>query len=343
MRKIFKVIFGLVILAVVVVGLYVSYVYLQYNRLPDSMQLTVDNNQTSQVQTNKTYKIMTYNIGYASYPADYTFFMDGGKEVRARSKKAVNLALSQDLALINEVNPDFINLQEVDLKGNRSLNIDEVKYFQDNLISYSNVFGQNYNSAYLFYPITKPIGKAKSGIMTFSKNKIDESKRYSLPIETNFNKFFDLDRAFTVDEYHLSNGKTLYIYNTHMSAFIKDQKIQKQQLTKLFDSMKEKVETGNYVVCGGDYNHALAGEAHPELTWMKEFPVSELDKRIRVEAPTNAPTVRSNGVPYSSSALTGTIDGFLVSNNIESIKTETIVNDFESSDHHPVVMSFKLK
>ena len=29
---------------------------------------------------------------------------------------------------------------------------------------------------------------------------------------------------------------------------------------------------GDYVICGADYNHALAGKAHPELTWMKEFP-----------------------------------------------------------------------
>ena len=343
MKKVIKGIFWLILLAIVVIGIYVAYVYLQYYRLSDNIQLTVDNNQHKKVETNTSYKIMTYNIGYGSYPADYSFFMDGGKEVRARSAEAVQLALSQDLALINHNNPDFINLQEVDVQGDRSKKVNEVAFFQKKLSSYSNIFGQNYDSAYLFYPITQPIGQAKSGIMSFSKFTINSSYRYTLPIETNFNKFFDLDRAFTVDEYVLANDKKLYIYNTHMSAFIKDQAIQKKQLTTLFSSMQKHISEGNYVVCGGDYNHVLIEKAHPELTWMREFPSKDLPKGLRIVAPTNAFSVRNNDKPYTDKSLVGTIDGFIVSNNVQTIDIKTIVNDFQSSDHQPVVMTFKLK
>ncbi len=103
------------------------------------------------------------------------------------------------------------------------------------------------------------------------------------------------------------------IFNTHLSAFIKDQKIQRQQLTTLFDAMKKYVDAGDYVICGADYNHVLAGKAHPELTWMKEFPTADLTKGMRVVAPTNAPTVRSLDVPYVKSNpknTFGIIDGF---------------------------------
>lgn len=54
--------------------------------------------------------------------------------------------------------------------------------------------------------MTKPIGKAKSGIMTYSKYEIESSTRYKLPIETNFNKFFDLDRAFAVSILPIKNS-----------------------------------------------------------------------------------------------------------------------------------------
>ena len=50
--------------------------------------------------------------------------------------------------------------------------------------------------------------------------------------------------------------------------------------------MKKYVSKGDYVICGADYNHALAGKAHPELTWMKEFPTENLTKGMRVVAPT---------------------------------------------------------
>lgn len=88
--------------------------------------------------------------------------------------------------------------QEVDQDGDRSQHVDEVAWLKKHLPAYNSLYGQNYDSSYLFYPFTDPIGQAKSGLVTLSKAEITSSKRYSLPIETNFNKFFDLDRAFTV-------------------------------------------------------------------------------------------------------------------------------------------------
>ena len=70
------------------------------------------------------------------------------------------------------------------------------RIFPINFKRFTSVLTQNYDSAYLFYPVTKPIGKAKSGIMTYSKYEIESSTRYKLPIETNFNKFFDIPNVF---------------------------------------------------------------------------------------------------------------------------------------------------
>ena len=35
------------------------------------------------------YRVASYNIGFGAYSNDYSFFMDGGKESRARSPEAV--------------------------------------------------------------------------------------------------------------------------------------------------------------------------------------------------------------------------------------------------------------
>lgn len=338
-----KIILSLLVLLILITGIYIAYVYLQYNRLPDKQTLPIKKAEHSkQISANQAYKIMTFNIGYGAYPADYTFFMDGGKEVRARSKADILANLTEDHRLLTSENPDFVNLQEVDYEGDRSFRVDQPDFFRTKNPEYNSSFANNYHSAYLFYPVTQPIGKAKSGLLTLSKGQMTQATRYSLPIETNFNKFFDLDRAFSVSEVTVNNGKKLFIYNVHFSAFIKDEVIQAAQLTKLFDNMKAHADAGDYVICGGDYNHVLSGEAHPELTWMKPFPTAKLSHKLRVVAPTNAPSVRSNGTAYGDHSTLGVIDGFLVSENIKSLNIKTIQNDFKSSDHNPVVMTFEL-
>lgn len=351
--KMKKIIFKIVkivglLLALLLVGAigYLIYVFGQYHRLPDQSHERIKNPQTQVVEQGKTYKMMTFNIGYGSYPPSFSFFMDGGPDVRAYSRAAVVNAIEEDIRLIKKENPDFGNIQEIDWQGDRSRKVNEPQMVRKALEDYTTVLTQNYDSAYLFYPVTKPIGKAKSGIMTYSKYKIEQAERYRLPIETNFNKFFDLDRAFNVNILPIKNSnKKFVIFNTHMSAFIKDQKIQKEQLQTLFDKMQEYVDAGDYVICGADYNHALAGKAHPELTWMKAFPTDHLTKGMRVVAPTNASTVRSLDVPYDQKNpknTFGIIDGFLVSDNIKALKVQTVDNQFKSSDHQPVTIDFQL-
>jgi endonuclease/exonuclease/phosphatase family metal-dependent hydrolase len=145
----------------------------------------------------------------------------------------------------------------------------------------------------------------------------------------------------------MDNGKDFVLYNVHLSAYTKDQSVQKAQLDKLFKSMQKEVDAGNYVICGGDYNHDLVGRAHNELTWMKTFPTEDLTRGMRVVAPnpdSNAPSVRSNGVTLEDpKEITGWIDGFLVSANISDISVTTVDNGFKSSDHQPVVMEFQFK
>jgi len=340
------IILTVIAILILIVLAYIIYVYAQYHRIPDDQALEIMEGATSELETGQTYKVMTFNIGYASYPANYDFFMDGGKQSRAYSKQAVYEALDEDLRLIQAAEPDFITVQEIDWEGDRSRRVDQPAYFRKALPDYNSVLAQNYDSAYLFYPLTKPIGKAKSGLMTLAKYEVESSRRYQLPIESNFSKFFDLDRAFSLTFLPIKDSdKKMVLVNTHMSAFIKDQVIQREQLKTLFRALEKHQKAGDYVICGADYNHVLAGEAHPEFTWLKPFPKDELPEGLRVIAPNNAASVRSNGIPYDKENpknTFGIIDGFIVSDNVRDIQIQTIFNDFKSSDHHPVVMEFSL-
>ena len=82
-KKVFKitaiVLASLIGLLILVVAGYVIYVAAQYYRIEDNLTLEINNNQTNVVQTNTSYKITTYNIGFGAYNHEFSFFMDSGK------------------------------------------------------------------------------------------------------------------------------------------------------------------------------------------------------------------------------------------------------------------------
>lgn len=252
MKKIAK-IFGILMLVLTVsVTSYVTYLFVDYYRLEDNLVLDHQNqDQEASFKIGQAYSMMTFNIGYGSYPDDFSFFMDGGSEVRARSKNLVKTLLEEDVQLVEKADPDLLVLQEVDVWGHRSQKVNQVAYLTDSLPDYAWSFASNYDSSYLFYPITKPIGKAQSGLLTLSRVKFDQAKRYSLPVDTDWTKFFDIDRAFSVNRFKVDKDRDLVVMNVHLSAYTQNQSIQIQQIEKLVGMMEEEDRKGHYVIVGG--------------------------------------------------------------------------------------------
>ena len=122
-------------------------------------------------------------------------------------------------------------------------------------------FAQNYDSPFLFYPITQPHGSAKSGLLTFSSAPILSAERVELPIESGFTKFLDLDRCYSKNRIPLSNGAELVLYNLHLSAYTSDGTIATEQLKLLLDDMQQEYGKGNYCIAGGDFNKDLLGDS----------------------------------------------------------------------------------
>lgn len=344
---------GIILVAVLI---YVGYVYVSYARLGDQLPTEIKQKATAtKIVQNKEYNVTTFNIGYGSYSPEYTFFMDGGKESKAYSKESVLTNVNGAAKTIQNANPDFALFQEVDVNATRSRGINEIKQLSQRFPTYSRSYATNYDSAYLMYPIFDPIGKSKSGIVTMSDVQITKSTRYSLPIETNFNKFFDLDRAFTVSKIPVENGKNLMLYNVHLSAYMKDKKVQKEQIAKLFNHMEAEYKKGNYVICGGDFNHDLLDTSsevfdnnqEEEYTWLQAFPKKDLPKNLSLaelsDVKTPVPSVRNLDKPYEKDkSFVAVIDGFIISDNVTNRRTNVIDAGFEHSDHNPVEMTFKL-
>ncbi|MBS5821278.1 MAG: hydrolase [Enterococcus gilvus] len=352
MKLFLKILLGIFLAIVLVLGGYLIYLFASYDRLPDDITLKPKNHQNQTLEKNKTYRAMSHNIGYGAYPPSYSFFMDGGAYSRAYDKKTVEENMRGIVTTTEDIAPNFAFYQEVDQEGDRSQHVDEVAFLTDRLPTYNSLYGQNYDSSYLFYPFTDPIGQAKSGLVTLSQGEITSSKRYSLPIEKNFNKFFDLDRAFTVSRIPVNGGQEFIAINTHLSAFTKDRSIQAAQLKKIFDVMEKEYKKGNYVLVAGDYNHDVLGNS-PDVfgtskkreTWTHPFPKDQLPAGFHLPTGTLAeekiPSARALNAPYKKGqTYTTLIDGFLVSDNINVKEVHVKDMHFKYSDHNPVYLDF---
>ena len=209
--------------------------------------------------------------------------------------------------------------------------------------------------AFLFYPFTQPHGSSKSGIGLFSKYPVTSALRRSLPISTSFSKFLDLDRCYSISRVPVDNGKELVIFALHMSAYGNSDAIREGQIAMLSADMQKEYEVGNYVLCGGDFNHDLKasdGDEEEHESWAYPFPrkalpehfsfcidaLSEEERNAMWNSARNADMAYVPDVTY-----TVTLDGFIVSDNIECLTYENVDTGYSYSDHDPVYMEFKLK
>ena len=345
-----------------VVG-YAVYMQAHFYRIPDDTELTVENNQETLLKTGDTYTAVTYNIGFGAYGQDYSFFMDTGEmkdgtKTRGTYGKAVNREAVEKntagtLQALKTLNPDFMLLQEVDEDADRSYHLNQVNYLKEEFSEYSSVFVNNFHTAYLLYPFSDPHGAVQAGLLNFSRYKVASAERRSYPVDDHFiTKFTDLDRCFSVMRLPVEGGRELVLINSHMSAYDEGGKIRVQQLALLNSVMAEEYGAGNYVIVGGDFNHALGDAVAEGFSSEQKFPawvsiltqneLAEGIQMVRAENELEVATCRGADIPYTKGVnYTTVVDGFLVSENIRAT-AENVDADFAYSDHNPVKLTFEL-
>ena len=362
-KRVLSVIFAIVLLIAVVVGCYIAYLMITYNRIADMQPVSVDNDVTGvTLQVGEEYTATTYNIGFGAYTPDYTFFMDEGimedgthkvgEHSVAASKESVLACTDGAISVIREINPDFALYQEVDTDSTRSYGVNQKTAIQTAFPNMASAFAVNFHSAFLAYPIPEMHGFVNAGLLSMSDVHVQSAFRRSFPVDDGFpTKFFDLDRCFLIERIPVTGGGNLVLINSHMSAYDEGGKIRALQLALLTDVLRTEAAAGNYVIVGGDWNHALCGSAelYPSQAkvppWVATFDDRLLPEGFSVVAAENlaeVPTCRNNDIPYEKGVTyTTTVDGFIVSSNVEAT-AQNIDTGFAYSDHNPVLLTFRL-
>ena len=352
MKKLLKVLLGLVIALVIALIGYCIYGFAAYHRIGDQ-PLTPEG--AADRGAAAPYTVVSYNIGFGAYEADYGFFMDGGTESWAWSKERLDANLQKIAALLREADADLYLIQEVDFDSTRSYHVDERIYLTAALTGYAHTFAQNYDSPFLLYPLTQPHGASRAGLMTFSALPVTDAKRVELPIETGLTKFLDLDRCYSKNRIALPDGGELVLYNFHLSAYTSDGTIADAQLRLLLQDMEAEYLAGSWCVAGGDFNKDILGDSSvyfgasdQEYTWAQPIPEGTFDGlHIRLVAPLDeddpVPSCRNADSAYHEGQYVLTIDGFLVSDNVSVQSAAVADTGFAYSDHNPVEMTFSLE
>ena len=358
---------GVIVLALaLLVGGYVAYLVVTYNRIADMDAVEVVNNvSVPTVELGRPYTAVTYNIGFGAYTPDYTFFMDEGimedgtkttgEHSVAVSESSVRACISGAIDTVRALDPDFALFQEVDTDSTRSYGIDQKAEIASAFPAMGAAFAVNFHSAFLPYPPLEPHGIVNGGLLSLTGAHVDSAVRRSFPIDESFpTVFFDLDRCFLVERLPVGNaaeGKELVLINSHMSAYDEGGVIRAKQMELLMGVLEQEAAAGNYVIVGGDWNHALCGseELYPSHQlvppWVAVFDDSLLPSGFSVVKADNladVATCRGVDIPYEKGVTyTTTVDGFIVSSNVDA-HAVNVDTGFAYSDHNPVQLTFTL-
>lgn len=363
LKAIVKVLAAIVILAALVVGGYLAYLQLSYYRISDGQQLDIQNNQETPLKAGQEYAAVAYNIGFGAYTPDYTFFMDEGimadgtqtvgAHSTAVSRESVEACTQGSIDTVKGLDADFILLQEVDTDSTRSFNVNQQRAFEQAFPQLGSVFAVNFHSGFLAYPWPEMHGIVNAGLLTMNGAHVDAVERRSYPVDDSFiTKFFDLDRCFVVERIPVDNGKQLVLINNHMSAYDEGGLIRAQQLEMLNSVLREEAEAGNYVIVGGDWNHALCGSVDlypsgqlvpPWVSVLEDGDLAEGFHAVEADNLADVPSCRGDDIPYEKGlTYTVTVDGFIVSDNVTA-RAQNIDTGFAYSDHNPVKLVFSLQ
>ena len=301
-------------------------------------------------------KIVSWNIGYGALGDNADFFMDGGHHVYTASRARVAENMEGITSFLDEAQADFVFLQEVDLGSSRSYGTDEKQLIADSLSEtgqiFENAFAYNFNVAFLPYPLP-PIGRVRSGIVTFTSFPSADSSRIQLPISFSWPvRMANLKRCLLVTRIPIEGSdKELVLINLHLEAYDSGEGKEKQT-AMLVDLLDSELSKDNYVIAGGDFNQIFSDIANPFPVYEGMWQAGVIDTGLLPDQliplmDAAFPSCRSLDKAYEGadhgSFQYYIIDGFLVSDNIEVSQFHTEDLNFVSSDHNPVVLEFTLR
>lgn len=310
----------------------------------------IASNETNKIQKD-TLTAAIWNIGYAGLGSKMDFFYDGGNKMRD-SEAHTRRNLDSILKILEQYrHTDFLMLQEVDVGSKRSYQLNQRRKVEQLLPAFNWYFTYNYKVNFVPVPLGNPLGEVNSGLLNGSKHIPAKVIRYRY--DANYawpTALFMLDRCFVSMAYPVGGNDTLFVVNTHNTAY-DEGNIRKKQMEQLKTWLEQKSQNGNYIIIGGDWNQMppeISADYFGQKPKSKNYTPAIIPRNFLIDNwqivyDTNQPTNRGLDTALNKNSYKTIIDYYLVSPNIEILEVKTKNIQFKFTDHHPVFVRFTLR
>jgi len=284
-------------------------------------------------QAGGRYRIVTYNVGYASGLTN-----NSGNNA---SEQEYSENIQKIIAALRKVSPDIVACQEIDFASARS-------YAQDQPLLLAEGLGLRYRAGtytwdmhYVPWPYGTPshhFGRMLSGHCVLSRFPVVKNSKITMP-KPGENPFwynlFYLDRIIQVTEIAVGS-QPLIILNVHLEAY--KRKTREAQGRTVAETIRQYADKPLIVL--GDFNARSPWETE-ETTLASILAVEGMRKEFPQELYEGGDEAKyhtaSSGRPRKS------IDHILFNDKITCLKARVLQDAGTGSDHLPVMMEFAFK
>ncbi len=222
----------------------------RFEKTENAIQYTAKN-QTTPPARPDTLLVMTWNIRFGIGRAPW--FGDSCGDRVLFSEDEILAVLTGIAAKINELQPDILLLQEVDVQSKKSAYIDELQWLLDHTYFNYGVYASYWQTQ--FVP-SDGLGRIDMGNAILSRWKISDAIRIPLPLRGDqdaLTKYFYLRHNILKAKIELPGADNFYAVNVHIEAFSTDD-TKKIQVDLFKDELDKLSAEGNVFIAGGDLN-----------------------------------------------------------------------------------------
>lgn len=212
-------------------------------------------------------KILNWNLQFLAGNAKNHFFFDSGADTWPE-EKVLLATLEATAQLIREEDPDVIFLQEVDDGATRTFFQDQVALLLDRLPESYTAQASTFYWRADFLPVPELWGSVGMKLSIISKYKIASATRHALAaIDSHswIEQQFQPRRAVLEAELAVDDGSSVFLLNTHFSAFAQGTHTMERQVSRVLDIMSGFESRAESAIIGGDFNLIPSLQAREQL------------------------------------------------------------------------------
>lgn len=196
-------------------------------------------------------RVMNYNVKFGGGRIDFFFDCFGDRVLMQKEEVLENLRRLAEK--INQVDPDVLVVQEIDVNSKRDAYVDQMQWLLDHTRLRYGVYASQWKADYV---PSDGLGAIDSGNGILSKYPLSGAERVALALRTEqsgIERYFYLKRNVLRVRLDVPGKRPTYVVAVHADAYSKDG-TKRQHIDRFEQELDSLSKDGNTVIGVGDLN-----------------------------------------------------------------------------------------